>query len=164
MDSSGGYKLLNLCGHLACLDLEHSRCTKYDDGITIHEKVLRQNEVDGLMHLFRIKEYRAAIGVSRQLGDVLLKSGLTGFSLDPVHLSLSSDAPGHAAWTAERKVQVEEWERLVQERRERLGLVPKSDGTGYKPGDPYPVVVPETGPFKDFPDNIPFPEPSKPNP
>jgi hypothetical protein len=114
------------------------------------------------MHIFRIKEYRAAIGVSRQLGDVLLKSGLMGFSLDPVNLSLPSDAPGYEVWIAERKIQVEERERLVQERKGRLGLVPKFDGTEYKPGDPYPVDVPDSGPFKEFPNTIPFPEPSKP--
>ncbi len=157
-----GYRLLNLCDHLTCVDWEHSRYTERDGGKFVHEFVLRHNAVDGLMHMFRIKEDPSAIGLSRQLGGVLLNHGLTGFSMEPVHLSLAHDAPGYPAWLAEMEIQKDEWARRVSERRKRLGLVPKSDGTEYKPGDPYPIVVPETGPFKDFPDTIPFPAPHKP--
>jgi hypothetical protein len=83
-----GYKLLNLRDHLACLDIPKSDVVVDEDGYMsrVHTYVLRHASVEGLMHLFRIKEYPVSIGLSRQLGELLLKSGLTGFSLDPVEL------------------------------------------------------------------------------
>jgi hypothetical protein len=91
-----GYELMNLRDHVAALDIQGSDLVLKEDGSVdrIFDYVLRHAAVEGLKHLFRIREYWPTIGLSRQLAQVLRESGMTGFSLREVSLA----CPPGATW------------------------------------------------------------------
>lgn len=80
---SADYKLINFLSHYDAVDWKKSRYERHDNGDvrSIWDCYFRKEIVDNCRHLFRLKGYEVASGVSAQLAGEIEKGRFTGCSV-----------------------------------------------------------------------------------